>query len=247
MHKRALLCLIGLLTGVAMSACGAEPTHSTSGQPSWAPVTAGPTPTATGSPDSQFGDIDKATAGFLTRDADWQVPPALDVDKTTRIGLSIGSGPTVTSGIQRLLPSTSPTPAGPIEIGPTVGVTLRADPDDAVITPSEMVNASTGTDVEMLFTWFVHPLHPNSALLLTAYIELPLADGHVIMNAYPLTLEVRRTLPYTLHQIFTNWATWSSIAGAVAGVVAWLYRRRRKRLRAARTAAAAAQAVAPAA
>lgn len=192
------------------------------------PTTAATTPSTTPTADDGFDAVDQATAKFLTRDARWQVPDTLDVDRTTRIGLAVGSGPALDAGIKSLLPSTSPVSAGAVKVGPTVGVTLRADPADAMVTPSDEIKDSTGTDVQMLWTWLVHPLRPTMALLLTADIELPLDNGHVIRNEFALLLQVRRTLSYTARQIFTNWATWSAIGAAAVGALGWLYRRRRR-------------------
>jgi hypothetical protein len=185
----------------------------------------GPTPSLGSPPASEqaganFDFVDEATSRFLTRDARWQVPDALDVDLTGRIGLSVGSGPRLRTEINNLLPSTAPVSAGSVQVGPMVGVTLRADPDDAIVTPSDRVNVSTGSDVQMLWTWLVHPLHPMTALLLTADFELPLDNGYVVRNEFALSLHVRRTLSYTAQQVFSNWATWSAIGATSIGVAA---------------------------
>jgi hypothetical protein len=204
-----------------------QPGVDHSGPGATPPPTGAPPPTPQPSP-TDFDVVDQATARFLTRDARWQVPDTLDVDRTARIGLAVGSGQALTSGIKNLLPSTSPISAGTVQVGPTVAVTLRADPDDAIVTPSDKISASTGSDVQMLWTWLVHPLRPTMALLLTADIELPLSNGYVIRNEFALSLQVRRTLAYTARQIFTNWATWSAIGATSIGIVGWLYRRKRR-------------------
>lgn len=193
----------------------------------------GPTISPTGSPSDAprpigFDEVDRATAAFLTRDARWHVPSVLDVDQTSRIGLVIGSAPGLTTKINELLPSTAPVGAGPVQIGPKIRVTLRADPHDATIIPSESVDASTGSDVQIVWTWFVRPSQPTSALLLTAHLALPLDNGHVIVNELPLVLRVRRTVTFTAQQIFSNWATWSAIGAAIIGLGGWLWRRRQK-------------------
>jgi LPXTG-motif cell wall-anchored protein len=193
-----------------------------------------PLPSLTGPP--LLNLINQETARSMTSEARWLAPAALDVDRTTRIGLAIGSGPVIVSRINRLLPSTSPIIAGPVKVGPTVGVTLRVNPDDATVAPSEKVNASMGSDIQMLWTWLVHPLRPTRALLLTATLELPLNDGYVIENEFSLSLEVRRTLPYTAREILTDWATLSAIGTTAAGAAGWLLRRRRKRAKIAQVA-----------
>ncbi|MFD0362590.1 hypothetical protein ACFQZZ_14175 [Nocardia sp. GCM10030253] len=111
-----------------------------------------------------------------------------------------------------------------------VRVKLLVDPSDADATPSDAVSTSTGRNIQMLWTWFVRPKHPTSALLLTAHLEVPLSDGHVISNDISLTIPVHRTAAYTAGQIFTNWATWSAIAVSAIGVAGWLLRRRHTKL-----------------
>ncbi|SCL38631.1 hypothetical protein GA0070624_6281 [Micromonospora rhizosphaerae] len=202
-----------------------EPGPIGSGAPPPPGVTGSPLPPG---PSTDFHLLDQATAEFLTRDAHWQVPSALRADRTARIGLVIGSGSALTAKINSLLPSTGSISAGRVQVGPKVRVTLRADPADASVIPSEAVDASTGSDVQMLWTWLVHPLHPTKALLLTAHLELPLNNGHVIKQELPLTVRVARTLPYTVRQIFSSWATWSAVGGTVVSVAGWLHSRRRK-------------------
>ncbi|MEV0296075.1 hypothetical protein [Nocardia sp. NPDC050710] len=154
------------------------------------------------------------------------------VDGGQRIGLEIGSSDAVKSKIEALLPDTSPISGGTVEVGPTVRVKLLVDPSDAEVTPSDAVSASTGSNIQMLWTWFVHPKHPTSALLLTAHLEVPLSDGHVISNYISLRIPVHRTLGYTAGQIFSNWATWSAIAVSGIGITGWLLRRRHAKAKA---------------
>jgi hypothetical protein len=192
--------------------------------PSATPTGATPSP----APSSEFELVDQATSRLLQRDARWHAPDVLDVGETYRIGLSIGSGSTLNSRIRDLLPQTRPKNAGPVEVGPTMRASLLADSDDATVKPLDAINASTGTDVQILWTWFVHPLHPTEELLLTAHLELPLTERPVIQRDISLTVSVRRTLSYTTQQIFTNWATWSAILTVALSVGGLIYRRRRK-------------------
>jgi hypothetical protein len=123
--------------------------------------------------------------------------------------------------------------AGPVQVGPTMRATLRANPADAEITPSDAVNASTGTDIQMLWTWLVHPKRPTKTLQLTAFLEVPLDNGHTISNEIAFTIPVKRTFVYTAEEVATHWATWSAVAATLVSVTGWIIRRRRRRRRAA--------------
>lgn len=220
MYRRARVALLAVAILAAMSACGTEGNSDSQAAPS-------------PSPQGPFSKIDAETAALVTREATWQAPKSLDVGKTERIGLSVGEGDKLKSKIEQLFPIPQPsTGAGLVLVGPTVRVSLHADPNDADITPSEAVDASTGSDVQMLWTWFVHPKHPTKALLLTAQLDVPLSTGHTIHNEIALTLQVKRTVAYTAGQVFTHWGTWAAIAGSIVSVGAWLWRRRRRLARA---------------
>jgi hypothetical protein len=215
MYRRARVALVAVAILAAISACGTEGNSDSHATPAT-------------SPSGPFSKVDAETAALVTREATWQAPKSLDVGKTERIGLTVGEGATLKTKIEQLFPAALPTNAGPVLVGPTVRVSLHADPNDADITPSEAVDASTGSDVQMLWTWFVHPKHPNKALLLTARFDVPLSSGHTIHNEIALTLQVKRTVAYTAGQIFTHWGTWSAIAASIVSVAAWLWRRRRR-------------------
>ncbi len=144
----------------------------------------------------------------------------MDVNRTQRIGLQLGRSAALDDKLSELLPDTSPTAGGTVEVGPTVRATLLVDTSDAEATPSDAVSVSTRSDIQMLWTWLVRPKHPTSALLLTAHLEVPLSDGHVINHDISLKILVHRTLAYTAGQFFSNWATWSAIAVAGIGIIA---------------------------
>lgn len=175
-----------------------------------------------------FQEIDKETAKLVGTEATWQAPDELTVRRTERIGLAIGQGTALKSRIEQLLPAAAPTGAGRVLVGPTVRAWLHADPDDAVVTPSAAVDASTGSDVQILWTWLVQPKHPTDALLLTVQLEVPLSSGHTIHNEVALTLPVRRTASYTAGQVFAHWSTWSVMTASAASVATWAWRRRRR-------------------
>lgn len=219
-----LVCaVLGLLVVSQADYRGSSPISPITVGPSTATITAELSPVG---PPSPFAMIDAQTRGLVRAAATWHSPPSLDVDKTARIGLELGNRDAVKSQIAALLPGTSPTSGGTVEVGPTVRAKLLVDPADAEVVPSEAIDASTGTDIAMLWTWFVHPKRPTSGLLITAHLEVPLSEGHVVSIDLPLTVRVNRTATFTLGQIFTNWTTWAAIVGVGAPAVGWWWRRR---------------------
>lgn len=181
----------------------------------------------------QFGEIDRGARALLNGEASWHAPESMTVAKTERIGLSVGTGSGLKKKIDTLLPDTVTTSAGPVQVGPVMRATLRANPADAEITPSDAVNASTGTDIQMLWTWLVHPKRPTRALQLTAYLEVPLDNGHTISNEIAFSVPVQRTLVYTAEEVATHWGTWSAVAATLVSVTGWIINRRRRRRKAA--------------
>ncbi|MBB5869156.1 hypothetical protein F4553_002535 [Allocatelliglobosispora scoriae] len=214
MHRRVRVTLVAIAMLAALAACGEDIDSSTEPSPGQANGGA-------------FAKVDAETAGLVRKEAVWQAPKSVDVGTTQRIGLSVGEGKQLKAKIDNLIVGAKPTGAGEVLVGPTVRVSLHADPDDAEITPSEAVDASTGTDVQMLWTWLIKPKRPTKALMLTAWFDVPLSAGHTIHNEIALTLEVKRTLGYTVSQVATHWATWSGIVASVVTGAAWLWRRRR--------------------
>ncbi|GIF95438.1 hypothetical protein [Catellatospora citrea] len=217
---RALLAVATAVAVATLAGCGGDIGGDSMQQPSPGQVAPG-----TGT----FKDIDTAARELVTRQAYWQAPAVLDVERTQRIGLAVGEGEKLTQKINAMLAGTKPTALGRLEVGPTVKATLRGNTEDVEITPSESVNATTGSDVQMLWTWLVHPKHPTDDLLLTAYLEVPLSNGHVITHEVALSVQVRRTMAYTVWQVITHWGTWSAVVTSIIGVVSWLLRRRRKK------------------
>jgi hypothetical protein len=175
-----------------------------------------------------FADYDRNARSLVTREATWQAPEALTVGRTERIGFAIGDGPTLKSKINTLLEGTKTTSAGPLQVGSVVRATLRANSADAEITPSDAVNLSTGSNIQMLWTWLVHPKRPAD-LKLTAFIEVPLDNGHIISHELAFSVPVKSTMVYTLEQVATHWGTWSAIAATLASVIGWFIRRNRRR------------------
>lgn len=217
---RALLAVATAVAVATLAGCASQTNGDSMQQPAPAQVVPG-----TGT----FKEIDTAARELVTRQAYWRAPAVLDVEQTQRIGLAVGEGEKLTQKINTMLKDTQTTAAGPVEVGPTVKATLRGNTEDVEITPSDSVNATTGSDVQMLWTWLVHPKHPTDDLLLTAYLEVPLSNGHTITHEVALSVEVRRTTAYTVWQVITHWGTWSAVVTSIVGVVSWLLRRGKRK------------------
>jgi NADH pyrophosphatase NudC (nudix superfamily) len=172
-----------------------------------------------------------AESQLLTSNASWDAPKTLKAEETQRIGLQIGQSKLLSDKINQLLPHTSQSPAGQVKVGPLMRARLEADPDDAVVTPSESVNYSTASKPELLWTWLVRPKKPTTALVLTAHLEIPLAGSeNVLPTDIPFQIQVESTTKYKIKQIFTNWKTWAAIgttllAGGTACFRWWTRRR----------------------
>ena len=199
------------------------------------PGSGAPAPTATpsvqGSAPSIFASTDQQLSHLVTAQAAWHTPSSLRADETSRIGLSIGSSDNLNTAIQSLLPSTSTSDAGTVAIGPNVSATLEVDSDDASVSPSTAINTTTGSDVQLLWTWFLRPQHPTDDLQITAHITVALSDHTVKTADIPLSIKVDRTASYTAHQIFSAWETWVSIVTVIGGALLAVWRRRRRLVR----------------
>jgi hypothetical protein len=199
------------------------PTTGGSAPVSPPPTTGGPTPSQ-----NQYRQFDQDVARLLDRQAAWQAPKRINVDQTARVGLVIGDPSLLKTQIRQLVPGTYPKSAGHVKVGSTIGVRLVADPSDASVTPKDAIDESMGEHTALLWTWFVRATHPNAGLFLTAEIVTKMSDGHVLRKEVALTIPVDRTLQYTLYQIFSNWATWAAIVGALSTAVTVIWRKRKK-------------------
>ncbi|MFN6544477.1 hypothetical protein [Mycolicibacterium nivoides] len=176
----------------------------------------------------QWGLIHREQAQLITAKADWHHPDVLAAGRTDVIGLTIGDTPELSSSINAVLPNTTTSPAGMVRVGPTTSAELSASPEDAIVTPSIARNASTDRDLALLWSWSVTPKKPLDELVLTAHISVPIEGGASINTDIPLRIHVKRTVGFTLKQIFGSWATWSAIAGVVGARAAWLHRKLRR-------------------
>jgi len=206
---------------VVLAGCGSGSESNSVPTGKQPPVASGP-----------FAEYDRNARSLVTREARWQAPETLTVARTERIGLAIGDGPDITNRINNLLEGTKTTSAGPLQVGSVVRATLRANPADAEITPSDAVNLSTGSNIQMLWTWLIHPKRPTDSLKLTAFLEVPLDNGHIISHEIGFTVPVKRTLVYTAEEVATHWGTWSAVAATLISFIGWLIRRRKRRRRA---------------
>jgi len=210
-----LIALAVLLAGSALFLVSADREAS--------PPDGGAVPTPT---DGPFAEVDEGLENLVEERATWQTPTSLAVGKSHRIGLVIGDSGRLRTRIDELIEEAVPREASPVKIGPNVRVALWVDAGDATVKPSEAVDQSTGSQIAMLWTWFVRPLRPADRMSFTAHVEVP-AEGHTFSTDIPLSVPVERTVSYTAQQIFTNWATWSAIVVAVATGGRWLWKRRR--------------------
>lgn len=239
------ICLIAPALVSVLASCSSSSSSSPSisasatAAPSPAPATtapgpAGPAGSAPGAAQSAppsanpFHKVDQEVAGLVQRQAAWQVPKHLDVDNTTRVGLTIGDTTILHTEINELVPGSHPQPAGTVNVGPTIGVQLLADPNDATVVPSDTIDKSIGEHTALLWTWFIYPTHPNSGLQLTAEIIVDMPNGYVSDTELPLSIPVSRTWQYTAGQIFSSWLTWVSIVTVLAAAVGWIWRRRKR-------------------
>ena len=120
------------------------------------------------------------------------------------------------------VPAGEESSVGEVKVGPTVRVRLIGDGDDVVITPNDAINSGTGSDVAMVFTWYVWPKHPAEALRLTAHMEVPLPGGGYWSEDLALTKQVPNRPGYIAYSFFHNVATWVSLSGALTGLLLWL-------------------------
>jgi len=208
-------------------------------QPAPAPSEAGGEPPLAGGGEnptgSGFDKVKEAVEGLVTANATWRHPPTLTVEQTQRVGLEIGHSDEIADAVNELLQGTVESPAGQVKVASSVKARLIANPNDADIEPSDTRNASTSREIGLLWTWMVRPKRPMDSLLLTAELYVPLAGGDGGENVpgrlteIPLEIPAHRTLRYTLNQIFSNWATWAAIVGAVSTGATWSYKKWKQR------------------
>jgi hypothetical protein len=216
-HRLVMLCLIAAAFLPVLAACSSGPKYG-----------AAPTPSPSSNPYLQF---DQDVTKLVERQAEWQAPKRLKADETARIGLVIGDPSRLKTEIRGLVPGSYPKDAGRVKVGSTISVQLTTYSGDASVTPSDAIDKSLGEHTALLWTWYVHPKHPDTSpgLFLTAEVVTKMSDGHVLSQELYLVLPVDRTVQYAMYQVFTNWATWVGIVTVVSGAVTWIWRRRNKK------------------
>jgi hypothetical protein len=215
-----LLCLIASALLPVLAACS-SPVHYSTGAPA-------PTSSPSSNPYRRF---DQDVTKLVERQAEWQAPKRLKANETARIGLVIGDPSRLKTEIRGLVPGSYPKHAGRVKVGSTISVQLTTYSGDASVTPSDAIDNSLGEHTALLFTWYVHPKHPDTApgLFLTAEVVTKMSDGHVLRQELYLVIPVDRTLQYTMYQVFTNWGTWAAIVTAVSGAAAGIWRWRKRK------------------
>ena len=172
-----------------------------------------------------FDEADQRMSDMVATRAKWHAPARSPVAETIEVGLSIGNGEELRRQVEATLPDTPIQPGVPLRIGTDVSARLVGEPSDVSITPSDAIDASTGSDIALLWTWNIHPKHPAERLRLSAHLAMTVpGTDHKLTRTLHLYLDVTRTVSYTAHQIFTNYGTWAAIAVATFGAVAWLRR-----------------------
>jgi hypothetical protein len=177
-------------------------------------------PSASPTPSSARQSVDTALRELLPAQATWRTPRRLPVATSSEIGLGIGAA--AGNKLATSVPAGEESSVGEVKVGPTVRVRLIGDGDDVVITPNDAINSGTGSDVAMVFTWYVWPKHPAEALRLTAHMEVPLPGGGYWSTDPALTKQVPNRPGYIAYSFFHNVATWVSLSGAVTGLLLWL-------------------------
>ena len=227
-RRRRRLVMLCLIAAALLLALAAAWSLSRSSSPNYG---AAPEPSPSSNPYRKF---DQDVTKLVERRAEWRAPKRLKVDETARIGLVIGDPNRLKAEIRELVPGSYPKHAGRVKVGSTISVQLTTYSGDASVTPSDTVDKSLGEHTALLWTWYVHPQHPDTSpgLFLTAEVVTKMSDGHILQKELSLVLPVDRTVQYTMHQVFTNWGTWAGIVTAVSGAVAGIWRWRKRKSKA---------------
>jgi hypothetical protein len=146
-----LLCLIASALLPVLAACSSAVHYSTGA------------PAPTSSPSSNpYRRFDQDVTKLVERQAEWQAPKRLKAYETARIGLVIGDPSRLKTEIRGLVPGSYPKHAGRVKVGSTISVQLTTYSGDASVTPSDAIDNSLGEHTALLFTWYVHPKHPDT-------------------------------------------------------------------------------------
>ena len=122
--------------------------------------------------------------------ARWHAPSRTPVAETTEVGLSIGNGEELRRQVEETLPEVPTQPGVPLRVGTDVSARLVGEPSDVSISPSDAIDASTGSDIALLWTWNIHPKHPNDRLKLSAHLTMTVpGTEHKLTRTLNLVLE----------------------------------------------------------
>ena len=177
-----------------------------------------------------FAEADQRMSQMVDTRATWHAPSRSPVAETIEVGLSIGDGEELRRQVEEALPESPTQPGVPLRVGTDVSARLLGDQSDVSITPDDAIDASTGSDIALLWTWDVRPKHPAEQLRLSAHLSMTVpGTEHKLRRTLHLYLNITRTVSYTVHQVFANYGTWAAIAAAVFGAGGWLWRNYRRR------------------
>jgi hypothetical protein len=192
-------------------------------------------------PPSDFEVVDQAIEGLITRNATWQAPPSLQVNKTENVALSIGDVQSLQEEITRTVPTVLPREPQPIEIGSRVSASLTVGAQDATVAPLEAIDKSIGELTSIMFSWQVTPLRAGE-LILSAHIKFPLTDEYEHTQIVPLRIpvtpaeQVKQPWTSTFLDVIKNYWVQLTTAGGVllAGArFGWGWYKRRRNVPAA--------------
>lgn len=230
-----LIAVAGVLALATRSALFVEQPDASPGPPSESPAGEPPDGAPDGTPDSGtsvFDEADQRMREMVDTRSRWHAPSRTPVAETTEVGLSIGNGAELRSQVEETLPDVPTQPGVPLRVGTDVSARLVGDASDVSITPNDAIDASTGSDIALLWTWKIHPKHPTDRLELSAHLTMMVpGTQHKLTRTLNLVLEVTRTASYTAHQVFTHYGTWAAIAAGSVAAVGWLRRNFKQKAR----------------
>lgn len=184
----------------------------------------GAVPPLAPAPEDLFKQFDDKSSQLVSEQSKWHAPEEFTVDESQMVGLQIGDSSELAADINALLPNTV-SKAGPrVQVGPTMTARLVASPSDAEVAPDDTIDRSTGSDIEVLFSWSVKPKRAGK-LHLTAEVDVPL-DGtsQKVHTTVPLDIVVADTNAHRVKQLLSDYGPLLGLigGGGIIGLLAWI-------------------------